>query len=247
MKYFWTALAFLTIIPTPKKYSSSTEYLGESSIWFPLIGLLIGGLTALAFSGFQLFLPTFLGSALTVWVWIVLTGGLHLDGLADCCDGMLNASSAERRLEIMKDPRIGTFGAIGLVFVILLKVAAVDALEINLAWIAFPMASYLSRWLLLWAGFQKMARSDGLGASFQTGVRPWHLILTGIFPLVFVLITGVPGFVAAAFACLPAFAIFVLARVRLGGVTGDVLGCVVELSEVAVLIAFTLPVQDQLY
>jgi adenosylcobinamide-GDP ribazoletransferase len=168
MKYFWTALAFLTIFPTPKKYSAGIENLGESAIWFPVVGLLIGGLTALAFSGFQLFLPTFLGSALTVWVWIVLTGGLHLDGLADCCDGMLNASSAERRLEIMKDPRIGTFGAIGLVFVILLKVAAVDALEINLAWIAF-------RWRLPHAGcccgrgFKKWRAAMGWEHPFKQG------------------------------------------------------------------------------
>jgi len=245
MKSFWTALTFLTILPSPKKYSAGYENLGVSAVWFPLIGVLIGGIAALAFSGFILFLPKDLSSVLTVLVWIVITGGLHLDGLADCCDGMLNSSTADRRLEIMKDSRIGTFGAIGLVFIILLKVTAVHDLQIQSVWIALPMAACLARWLLLWAGFQKMARSDGLGVSFQIGIRRWHFVFTNIFPLIFVLIAGVPGLVAAAFACLVAFTISALARARLGGMTGDVMGCVVEMTEVAVLIAFNLPIHGQ--
>ncbi len=245
MKSFWTAVTFLTIIRSPKKYSAGYENLGESAIWFPMVGVLIGGITALAFSGFQLFLPPTLASALTVFVWIVITGGLHLDGLADCLDGMLNSSTADRRLEIMKDSRIGTFGAIGLVFIILLKVLAVQELQDQSAWIALPMAACVARWLLLWAGFQKMARSYGLGVSFQIGIRCWHLLFTGIFPLLFILIAGVPGLVAAAFACLAAFTISALARTRLGGMTGDVLGCIVEVTEVAVLIAFNLPIHGQ--
>jgi adenosylcobinamide-GDP ribazoletransferase len=245
MKSFWTALTFLTILPSPKKYSADHEKLGESAVWFPLVGVFIGGITALAFLGFQLFLPSTLASVFTVLVWIVLTGGLHLDGLADCMDGMLNSSSADRRIEIMKDPRIGTFGAVGLVFIILLKVAAVHELELRSTWIAIPMAACLARWLLLWAGSQKMARRDGLGASYQLGIRPWYLVFTGIFPLILVFIAGLPGLVAAVFACLSAFTMSVLARARLGGMTGDVLGCIVEVTEVAVLIAFNLPIHGR--
>src|SRR3972149_12177437 len=108
MNSFWTALGFLTILPTPKSVSIKQGEFGNSATWFPFVGLLIGTLVALAYFGFHFVLPSLLSSALCVALWVWLTGGLHLDGLADCCDGLLNASTPERRLEIMKDPHVGT-------------------------------------------------------------------------------------------------------------------------------------------
>ena len=137
MKRFRLAVSFLTIIPVRLQEPAHPGDLGRAAGWFPVIGVILGGLVAAAYHGFSLIFPPYLAAALAVAIWIGMTGGLHLDGLADCCDGLLNASSRERRLEIMKDPRLGTFGAIGLVLTIVLKIICLASLPASMAWIAF--------------------------------------------------------------------------------------------------------------
>ncbi len=235
---FWTALGFLTISPVPKRISMGNDDLGKSAVWFPLIGVVIGGLVALAYTGLTLILSSQLAAALSVALWILLTGGLHMDGLADCCDGMFHASSPERRLEIMKDPRLGAFGAAGMILMIVLKISALASLPVRTIWIALPLAASLARWMLLWAALASPARPDGLGAAFQKGLRPMVIALGAIYPLAFCFFAGLRGGIAILLAASITFAITRLARARLGGMIGDVLGCLVEVVELATLIAF---------
>jgi adenosylcobinamide-GDP ribazoletransferase len=181
----------------------------------------------------RIFAPTLTG-ALIVPAWVALTGGLHLDGLADCCDGLLATTSRERRLEILRDPRVGSFGAIGLILTLLIKALA--------AGVATPIALLLApvwaRWLLLWAARQPQARSEGLGATFAAGVTPEGIVIAAFLPVLLLFFGGGRGLVGAGLAALTTMALVRLARQRLGGVTGDLYGLVVEVCEVAMLLAF---------
>src|SRR5690349_10909663 len=127
MNDFLLAIGFLTVFPVQTSAPESGG-LGRVGRWFPTVGLVLGViLAAVHFLLGQLFSPL-LTAALVVALWAALTGGLHLDGLADCCDGLFAAVSPERRLEIMRDPRLGAFGGLGLILFIILKILAIASL-----------------------------------------------------------------------------------------------------------------------
>jgi adenosylcobinamide-GDP ribazoletransferase len=210
--------------------------LGKAAVWFPLVGALIGELVALIYLGFARFFPITVSAVVSVAAWVYLTGGLHLDGLADSFDGLLNSSSSERRLEIMKDPRLGAFGALGLILVIIFKISILAALPTYFALLALPLAASTARWLLLWAACQPAARPGGLGASFQPELGWLGWIISAVIPLGLAVLCGWRGFGALAIGCVCAAAIIRLARIRLGGLTGDVFGLIVESVEVVILL-----------
>ena len=238
MNYLLLAFSFLTILPVRLKQAPAQGDLGRAAVWYPLIGLLIGGLSALAGWGLRQVLPSLLAAVLTTAIWIVLSGGLHLDGLADCCDGLLNASRPERRLEIMKDPRLGTFGGIGLILAIGLKIAAIQALPTSSLLAALPLAAALGRWLLLPAGKQPLARPDGLGADYASGLRPAIFFGAAVPLILLTVLGGWKALIAVGVCHLSAWGIFRLAKNRLGGVTGDVFGLTVEVAEILTLLVF---------
>lgn len=239
----WLALGFLTTLPVPRAAQSAPRPgdLGRAAVWFPLVGLGLGALLLGADGVGRWLFPPLLAGALVVAFWAALTGGLHLDGLADCGDGLLAATSPERRLEIMRDPRLGAFGGLSLILFVLLKVLAVAALPAGDWWVrALPLllAPVAGRWLLLLAARQPNARPGGLGADFALGLRPAALWLAGAATLLLTLLGGARGLVALALAHFLALLIFRAARARLGGVTGDVFGLTVELTELTVLLTF---------
>ena len=245
MKHLRLALSFLTTLPVRAEASGPAE-LGRAAAWFPFVGLVLGALLSIAhFLLSQTFAPL-----LAAALWAALTGGLHLDGLADCCDGLLASVAPERRLEIMRDPRTGAFGVIGLVLFLVLKILAVAYLlplsstRILPGLIApFTLATVLARWLILIVARQPSARPGGLGADFALGLTPLTLALAALIPLALIvgLMFNFDGWRiirAVLFAHLIAFAVIAFARARLGGVTGDVLGLTVELAELTVLLTF---------
>jgi adenosylcobinamide-GDP ribazoletransferase len=166
-----TALGFLTILPISQKKEMKADALGQAAGWFPYVGALIGGLVAGAYYGFLHIFPPLLAAVLTTAVWVALTGGLHLDGMADCCDGLLYSGTPTRRLEIMKDPQHGTFAGIGLTLTLFIKVAALYSLADSQYWLVLSLAGALARWLLLPAARQPNARPGGLGAVFAAGLQ----------------------------------------------------------------------------
>lgn len=129
MRNLRLALGLLTTIPVNLPTDLSAGDSGRAAVWYPLVGLVIGALTWLSWTAAMAVFPPLVGAALALAVWVVLTGGLHLDGLADCCDGLLVSAAKKRRLEIMKDPHIGTFGVIGLVLVLFVKAATLASLQ----------------------------------------------------------------------------------------------------------------------
>jgi len=156
--------------------------------------------------------------------------------LADCCDGMLHASNPIRRLEIMKDPRLGTFGGIGLIVAILMKIAMLYSLNQSVI-IWLPLAAGMGRWMLLPMGKQPLARAGGMAQDFSSGLSR-RVILGGLAPMVILIaLAGWRGVAAAASAHLAGWVIARISRSRLGGITGDVLGLTVECVELVVLFA----------
>jgi adenosylcobinamide-GDP ribazoletransferase len=242
MKRLVLALSFLTTIPVRIFGTLQPGDLGRAGAWFPLVGLLLGGLLAAARLGLGKIFPDPLAAVLVVALWAWLTGFLHLDGLADCCDGMLAAAAPDRRLDIMKDPRLGTFGGVGLIMHLLIKTSALAALPASLPAAILPLllAPALARWLILLAARQPMARPGGLGAEFASGVSWRTFVYAALVPIGLVVLGGLRAILAAAAAHLVAFSVARLARSRLGGITGDVLGLTVELSEAAVLLVFAI-------
>lgn len=248
MSRFWLALGFLTTLPA-RPVAYAPDGLGKAAAWFPVVGLLIGALLA-AVHGLALWLlgPA-LAAVLVVLASAVLTGALHLDGLADCCDGLLAPVSRERRLEILRDPRVGSFGVVGLVLALLTKAAAVYALPPTLpgplagvlpgSLLALLLAPMWARWLILIAARQPAARSGGLGSSFAAALTPAALARAALLPALLLApalwLQGrvALGLLLAVLACL---GVLRLARARIGGVTGDVYGAVVELAEIAFLV-----------
>jgi adenosylcobinamide-GDP ribazoletransferase len=236
MKRFFLALSLLTSFPVRLKDAPQPGDSGRSAGWYPLIGALIGAAAAAVYWGAAQVFPPLLAALLSTAAWIALTGGLHLDGLADCCDGLLHASSPERRLEIMKDPRLGTFGGVGFCLAILLKMACLAALPPARVWIALPLAAAAGRWLLLPAARQPMARPGGMGADFALGLSGFAFLPASLTVLPFIALAGWPGAAAFLLAALAAWLIIRMAKSRLGGLTGDVMGLLVEAGELVVLL-----------
>ncbi|MCS6828519.1 MAG: adenosylcobinamide-GDP ribazoletransferase [Caldilinea sp.] len=238
MQQFWSAIGFLTTAPTPPHRFVLDR---QTLFWFPFVGLGIGAtLTALAFLFGALFPPA-VTAVLLVGTWAALTGGLHLDGLADCGDGLLAPVARERRLEIMRDSRIGAFGVVTLALTLMLKTAALTTSPI--IWPALLLAPMWARWLLLVAMQRPLARSDGMAARMRVAL---HVHSLALFALPAVILTAVlsswhwQAAPASVVAILAACGVLRLAERRIGGVTGDVYGAVVEVSEAAFLCVVSL-------
>jgi adenosylcobinamide-GDP ribazoletransferase len=237
MRSLRIAFGLMTTLPIKLPENWSTGDSGRASVWYPLVGMVIGALIWLAWRGAIFLFPAWVAGVIALIVWVVLTGALHLDGLADCCDGLLSSTSVERRLEIMKDPHVGAFGVIGLVLVLMLKAAALGSLT-PVSSPGILLAASLARWCILPAGLMPFARPSGMGADFALGFRRSFILWGAILPLMTTILLGIRGLLSA-FAGLGAAALVVsLAKSRIGGVTGDVFGMVVEIVETVVLIAF---------
>jgi adenosylcobinamide-GDP ribazoletransferase len=172
---------------------------------------------------------------------VALTGGLHLDGLADCSDGLLASTTVERRLEIMKDPRLGTFGGIGLILVLLLKAAVLSSLTPQSA-LGILFAASLARWCILPAGLLPLARPSGMGADFKAGFRNWFIAAGAVIPLAISTLLGARGLISLAAGLISAALVLRLAKSRINGITGDVFGMTVEVVEVISLLVFTVTI-----
>jgi len=240
MKYLKLAFSFLTIFPMRLDESIEIKDLNRSAGWFPFIGFFIGGFVVLMKWGASFLFSPLVSSVLALAIWVALSGGLHLDGLADCFDGMCASATPERRLEIMKDPRLGTFGGVGLVLTLVLKIALLAALPAAIMPLAILSATTLGRWMVLLGARLKQARPTGLGTAFSTGLKWQSYILAGLLPIVMSVSAGVQGLAALAAVHVTGFLVLRSAKRRLGGMTGDVFGLLIELSEVVVLAVFAI-------
>ncbi|MBI4331340.1 MAG: adenosylcobinamide-GDP ribazoletransferase [Chloroflexi bacterium] len=266
---FLVALRFLTIIPAPGLKEIKPKDRAGSLAYFPLVGLVLGlilvivnlVLTFLAIAGF----PALLIDLALVTVLILLTGALHLDGFIDSCDGVFAARTPEERLGVMKDTRVGAFGVVGVVVLLLTKLVALTAFptvpgplmgafDSLLSAYRLPillLMPVLARWATVYAIVNfPAARKEGTGFEFKQYARwPGFLVATVITLAIAIGVGLVPGYVITEVLLLALVLMVLLSlmvsavayfvRKRLGGLTGDNYGAITELSEAGVLL-FTL-------
>ena len=238
MNGFRYAWAFLTRL-RGGLHPDSDDKIATSVVWFPVVGIVVGAVTGAAYLATVEFVDSFLAALFAVALGAMLTGGFHEDGLADTSDA-LGGSTIQRRLEIMRDSRVGTFGALALIMVTLGKVGALESLSGTDGLIALIAAHALGRTgaLALMLGGTR-ARSAGLGAVYTARLPRRSVASVVVVIFVSTALTGVSGLVATG-AVLGVVALTaVLAHRRFGGLTGDVLGAAEQLGELAVLIALS--------
>ncbi|ULA58144.1 MAG: Adenosylcobinamide-GDP ribazoletransferase [Nitrospira sp.] len=238
---FVFAWHFLTAIPISRTHHAPTaQELAASMAWYSTVGLLIGGLVALADVGLRSWLAAEVGNALLIVLLVLLTRGLHQDGLADTVDGLAGGRTVEDRLRIMRDPRVGAFGATALCLSLLLRYAGLLALPATLRLPVLLCMPALGRWAMVslaWAS-PSARRDGGLAASFLTHLSWQHVILSSLV-LAVALMMVLGGRVTVATMGMGVL-LLVLIRQRcltlLGGVTGDVLGATNEAVEILFLL-----------
>ncbi len=237
MRSLLAALRFLTRLPLPADRSTAVGY-STGAAWFWVAGALLGAISIGLNRALLVVFPVLPRLVLIIAVQFLLTGGLHWDGLSDSADGLLGGASAGRRLEIMRDSRIGAFGAMALLLVLLLQLTTLQSLPPLWLPIALGLAPLWGRsGMVLSAWVARPARREGLGAAFidSTG---WGAVLFNVLTAV-----GLTALLNWRWALLLLALLFVvtlpfdlLCRRLLGGQTGDTLGAVNQLVESAVLL-----------
>ncbi|MGC2425047.1 MAG: adenosylcobinamide-GDP ribazoletransferase [Nitrospirota bacterium] len=237
-----SAIGFLTVIPVGQKKLSS-ERMAAVTALFPLAGLLIGGILV----GFDFLvtglLPRQVTDALIVTFLAVITGGLHLDGIADTADGLIGGrGDRERTLAIMKDSHTGAMGVIAIALLLLVKFMALDSIPSVLRPGALLLAPALSRWgqVLVSYGSRPARSENSLAGSFITYIKPTHFIIASMlaagFGVVFGRVEGLVSVAAVAIACLLLKIFF---NYSIGGMTGDTIGASSEITEALVFVIFS--------
>jgi len=238
MRTFLAAVSFLTIVPVNGK----SVLPGRAAVFFPVIGVLLGAAGAGLFIAASFALPVSLAALLTVTFWTVISGVLHEDGIADVADAMRAGRTREKMLAILKDSRIGTYGAVAIVlslaarwqalehvpaahilFVCILAQAVPRAAMVALAWVSRPSGDGLGLAFtssLTTAG-ALAAIAQGLAASMLLGWRAGLLIVAGAY----LIVRGARAYFYK----------------RIGGVNGDCLGATEQLLEIFILVLFASP------
>ncbi len=235
------AVSFLTILclPFAPSRAATPADLAGSFSWFPLVGLILG-LCATAPAYLLAGAPPLMLAVLVTALLAFLTRGLHLDGLADVADGLGGGYTPERRLEIMKDSRTGPFGALALIFAVLFKVAALHTLILGHCWSGMLMAPVLSRLAMVLGAYQMphARKVGGLATPFLENMTVRQLLVAGLLAVAITVCCDLKfaPLALGIIACC-AWLARLLARRWLGGMTGDVLGALNEVAEVALLAA----------
>ena len=233
---------FLTIITESRNHQDTEGDLAKSMIFFPVIGFLIGVILNYSDKALAWVVPPSIANALLLIMLVVITRALHIDGLADTLDGLMGGHDKMSRLEIMKDSRIGTAGALGVMLLLLVKYLCFNNLFDNDKASALLTAPMLGRWSQILMVFRSnYGREEGMSSAFIG-----HLRLSGMIATAAVAI-GLAVFVSGVWAVvlISGVAIFtVLCRWyivrKLGGVTGDAIGAVSELNETLTLLLFVI-------
>lgn len=228
------AISFLTIVPVYGKRIAGEKEFANSLYFYPLVGFVLGIILVGVSRLTQILEPGLASEVLVILVWIFLTGALHLDGVMDSADGLLSGRDRERKLEIMKDSRIGAMGVITLAILILLKLAFLDnLLTADKIWVLL-LAPATGRFMMVYAisRYPYARKVGGLGSAFGSEVGLSKLAIAGL-----ILLVG--GWLVYAWTALAALSITIgigalaaewMAK-QLGGMTGDTFGALCEGSE----------------
>lgn len=236
---FWACLGFLSIVPAGREEALTPEEFGRFPAFYPMVGLVFGlDMFILWLLAAPIVPPR--AAALAVVAFLVIANrGFHIDGLADAADALLSHKSHEDKLRILKDSRQGTFGVLAIVFDIIIKVEFVALVA--------PQAPWM---LIMWPVWGRLAASinavrgdyagqdNGLGRWMVEKSTPKELLWATLFTLAVSALGGWTGLFAALCAVFAGFILVKIWKKTLGGVTGDLLGASIELSEIFTIIIF---------
>jgi adenosylcobinamide-GDP ribazoletransferase len=237
IRTFEIAVTFLTVFNIKVSRAPTMREIGNSAWAFPLVGIFIGLLLVGVWLLFEPHVPSLVLGALLVTTWVAITGAMHLDGWADCCDALIVPVPRERRLFIMKDSRLGTFGAVGLIILLGLKLAALGSGAVH--WTMLIAAPALGRGVVVFCTYKAMSSGEGMASELMAGLSEGTMGTAVTISIACALIAGWTGLLAAVMAYLSGYVLKRFAESRLGGINGDVLGASCELAETAALITAT--------
>jgi len=234
LQHYFIAQSFLTRLPVPKSATYTDKQIGRSALYYPAVGLLIGcilGLLAWVLS----FASPMLSAVIITTVWVITTGALHLDGLADSADAWLGGhSNKERIFTIMHDPRLGTAGVVSLVLVLLLKVSALTVLLESSQWllvILIPSIARLAATTLIF--ILPSAKEEGLAYTVKQNM-PINDTFALLFTASILLLVLAPALFI--FAAIIFFLLKQMMLKQIGGMTGDTVGATIEIIEAMALV-----------
>ena len=238
MRLYFIAIQFLTIVPLPFSVKCDERDLGRAMALFPLAGLTLGGVLVGIDYLLSAFLPRQVGDLLLVVALAIITGALHLDGLADVCDGLAARGGKERFLAVMKDSRTGAAGAVALILALLLKYEALLNIPADMkrpALFCFPMLARFAQ--VQMAVGASGARNDGLGSSFIQGAGWRQLLIAVVTTIAFApILLGTRGLWLFIAAYLFTWLLKAWFHKKIGGITGDIIGFASELNEILCLL-----------
>jgi adenosylcobinamide-GDP ribazoletransferase len=244
IKIFFTALMFFTRIPCPKWVDHSPEYLNKSSKYFPVVGIIVGSISALVYWLFQLIFPADIALIFSMIASILTTGAFHEDGFADVCDGFGGGWTKEKILLIMKDSRLGTFGVVGIGLVLLLKWSSLKYFPVNTLVIILISGHAISRLNAVsliytdqYARDDDTSKSKPLATKMSTGELIFAVIF-GLAPLA--LFANINVLLALLPLLLLRWYFSGYFKKWIGGYTGDCLGALQQISEVVFYLSLLL-------
>lgn len=248
MMSFMAAWRFLTSIPIPFRKEDwnrplSHEQFARSLVYYPFIGLLIGGILCALYWLFSQFLPALLANALLLGSLVMITGALHLDGVVDTFDGLAGGHrSPERRKQIMKEPGVGAIGVVVVVVLLVLKYAALISVPDSVIYGSLVIMPVISRWAMVYAVFSyPYAREQGMGKSLKEGSGRLVLYLASISAVIIVAAAGGwRGLIMMTLVWILTIGMAHYFRGKFQGLTGDSYGTINEVSEFAVLLLVVL-------
>jgi adenosylcobinamide-GDP ribazoletransferase len=220
--------------------------MGRSTVWFPIVGLIIGAILAFMNWIFSFFLPSAVTSGLTIVLLVIITGVMHLDGFADTCDGLAGNKPAEERWKVMHDSRNGAFGIAGMILLLLMKSVLLNSIPQAFTAPILVLMPVIGRWTMVYAiAMHPYARNEGLGKAFKDGVTRTRLVIATIITLGLAVFLAwwadVDYYYIVAIGIMTVIWIQVIAvsayfRYKFAGLTGDTYGAINELAETGLLL-----------
>ncbi len=243
IRAFVAAIAFLTRLPVGLFVTLGPDDVGRSARWFPVAGALIGGFSVLGWLLFRWIFPPYLTATLIVAIGALVTGALHLDGVADTADGFGAGGKVEDILRIMRDHSIGSYGAVALFLVLALKIGAIAMLiQAGRPWRYLLLAPALGRWpaVALSSALPYVERTDGVPSKggIATLIHRTELLIATLSAVAIAALAvrwQALIFCPIVLVCTALWGL--MCKRRIGGITGDTLGAAVEISEIAVLLS----------
>lgn len=243
LKDLRAAATFLTRLPIGGDARSGDD-LARGIPWFPVVGALVGVIVSGVYVAAAEFVPALVAGAIAVGSGALVTGAFHEDGLADTADAFGGARDREETLRILKDPRVGTYGVVALVLGLIVRIGALGALGgVEALWI-LPAAHAMSRAGAVAMLVGPVATDDGLGAAYASVVTRAQIVRSGAAGLAIGVLCIGPAVVPAAIGVsFVGLAVSRMARRRIGGITGDLMGCAQQVGEIVVLLVAVVGMQ----